>query len=627
MATISANGSKGHHKFTLTVNEISTSAEDNTSTVEFSFTISPIVKGYNWYGYSADSVRWEVQIGGAEIINGSSGLKVYEGSITSYDGQSTVNLASGRQTIPHSADGTGTVLMSLWVHDSTSVSYLPGNASADTQFELSRIARPARLDHVGYEPSKGIDGYFYADYTKYSNNYTYKLRISIPDVIALETISNYVSGTKVYLSQSTLNYLYNYASNSSTVRLGFVIETWSGSTKIGESVESIGNIPITNANPTLTSATAVDVNSATIALTGNSNTIVKGVSNLKVSDIVASAYKGAILKSIIIDDISATYTSGYTKTINGYTKNNVAIKVVDSRSKTSDTLTKTFGFVDYLPITKTGMTVSRSSSRISEGVTLALNGKWFNGSFGKVTNTLSVTYRFKETTASSWTTGATTLNVVKNGNDFSINQSIRGDLSTGFNIDKSYNLEVIFTDKLSTATFATIIGTGSPAMAIKGNKIALGGKFDDSLGLDVQFRKCPFPIGYIYMSTSSDNPNKYFGGTWERIKGRYLLGVDESASSSYYYNVAGKSFGSWYTDYHTLTVDEIPSHSHKLIKNVPYGIPYNDTTGVRAGSGTSVNYKESYNPFSIGSTGGSGSHNHGRFVPPSFSVYIWRRTA
>ena len=26
-----------------------------------------------------------------------------------------------------------------------------------------------------------------------------------------------------------------------------------------------------------------------------------------------------------------------------------------------------------------------------------------------------------------------------------------------------------------------------------------------------------FPIGYIYMSTSSTNPSVYFGGTWQRI--------------------------------------------------------------------------------------------------------------
>jgi hypothetical protein len=32
-----------------------------------------------------------------------------------------------------------------------------------------------------------------------------------------------------------------------------------------------------------------------------------------------------------------------------------------------------------------------------------------------------------------------------------------------------------------------------------------------------------FPIGYIYLSTSSINPSEIFGGVWEPIKDRFLL--------------------------------------------------------------------------------------------------------
>lgn len=614
MATISANGSRGHHKFTLTVNEISTNTQDNTSTVSFSFTLSPIQTGWNW-NWAQAPVHWRVVIGEK---NNSLKRKTYTGDIGYYDGSSTVTLLSGNQVINHNEDGSGEAFIYFEVWETSSASYLPGNAIAETSFALTKIARVARIGAIEYSSqTELLENPFRVYYQKYSNSYNYKLRISIPNVIALETINNYASNTWVSLSQATINYLYNYTQNSNEVTLGYVIETYSGSTKIGESDEMMYPMPIQNAKPAITSATAVDVNSATIALTGSSNTIVKGYSNLKISDIVASAYKGATLKSIIIDDVSATYTSGYTKTINGYTKNNVAIKVVDSRSKTSDTITKLFSFVDYLPITKIGMTVSRSSSGVGEGVTLALNGKWFNKSFGKVTNTLSVMYRFKETTASSWTTGATTLNVAKTGDDFSINQSIRGDLSTGFNVDKSYNLEVIFTDKLSTATFATIIGTGSPAIAIKGNKIALGGKFDDSLGLDVQFRKCPFPIGYIYLSMSNENPSKFFGGTWTQITNRFLYCTTSSKGTG----------GSTTTGSHTLTTSEMPVHSHGLKKNVPYGIPYNNTGGATTGGGSSPLYGESYSPFSIENAGGGGGHTHPQNLPPYMTCYAWYRTA
>ena len=66
-----------------------------------------------------------------------------------------------------------------------------------------------------------------------------------------------------------------------------------------------------------------------------------------------------------------------------------------------------------------------------------------------------------------------------------------------------------------------------------------------------------FPIGYIYLSTSNVNPSTYFGGTWERIQGRFLLCANDSVAA---YN-AGKTGGS---ENVTLTTDQIPVHAHGL---------------------------------------------------------------
>ncbi len=80
-----------------------------------------------------------------------------------------------------------------------------------------------------------INGLFKATFTPKSN-YNYKLRISIPHVVALDKYNNYQSNQEVYLSQSSINYIKNYTSNK-TITLGGVIETYSGNTKIGESSE------------------------------------------------------------------------------------------------------------------------------------------------------------------------------------------------------------------------------------------------------------------------------------------------------------------------------------------------------------------------------------------------------
>ena len=35
-----------------------------------------------------------------------------------------------------------------------------------------------------------------------------------------------------------------------------------------------------------------------------------------------------------------------------------------------------------------------------------------------------------------------------------------------------------------------------------------------------------YPVGSIYMSVNSTNPQTLFGGTWQRIQGRFLFAAD-----------------------------------------------------------------------------------------------------
>ena len=69
-----------------------------------------------------------------------------------------------------------------------------------------------------------------------------------------------------------------------------------------------------------------------------------------------------------------------------------------------------------------------------------------------------------------------------------------------------------------------------------------------------------YPVGSIYKSTNSMSPAELFGGTWERIKDQFLL-----ASGDTY---AAGSTGGEAT--HTLTTNEMPSHSHEYINGVNY---------------------------------------------------------
>ena len=124
-----------------------------------------------------------------------------------------------------------------------------------------------------------------------------------------------------------------------------------------------------------------------------------------------------------------------------------------------------------------------------------------------------------------------------------------------------------------------------------------------------------YPVGSIYISVNSTNPSTLFGGTWEEIKGRFLLGRDNS-------HKAGSTGGEFK---HTLTVNEMPSHSHGTnyytnfdgrnnLGNANYpcrSLPGGDYTRI---------------PKNISSleTGGGAAHNN---TPPYLAVYIWKRVS
>lgn len=120
-----------------------------------------------------------------------------------------------------------------------------------------------------------------------------------------------------------------------------------------------------------------------------------------------------------------------------------------------------------------------------------------------------------------------------------------------------------------------------------------------------------YPVGSIYMSVNSTNPATLFGGEWEQLEDRFLLG----ASSNY---EAGSTGGE---ATHTLTIDEMPSHSHSG--------GFRDYSGVTAVSSatslarptTSSNLYDTTREVTL-STGGGQAHNN---MPPYLAVYMWKR--
>lgn len=122
-----------------------------------------------------------------------------------------------------------------------------------------------------------------------------------------------------------------------------------------------------------------------------------------------------------------------------------------------------------------------------------------------------------------------------------------------------------------------------------------------------------YPVGSIYISVNSINPNSLFGfGTWEQIKDKFLLAAGDVHGVG---EIGGE-------ESHTLTSDEIPSHSHQfnrqqLWKNDPGVLNSN----LDAGYGLGIKSLNIYTDNTT-SVGGGLAHNN---MPPYLSVYIFKR--
>ena len=68
-----------------------------------------------------------------------------------------------------------------------------------------------------------------------------------------------------------------------------------------------------------------------------------------------------------------------------------------------------------------------------------------------------------------------------------------------------------------------------------------------------------YPVGSIYMSVVETNPAELFGGTWEAMPGRVLIGAGVSDFNINY--IAGNKGGS---KARTLTSSNIPKHTHTV---------------------------------------------------------------
>lgn len=325
--------------------------------------------------------------------------------------------------------------------------------------------------------------------TKYDSNYSQTLKVydmlDAQNPILITTRENVENGYLFAFTEEELNGIYERNTNNKFVTLRFVLETYNGNTFLGDMyVPSVGMISSATSSPIYNDFTYKDVNSTTTRLTGNDQNIVLGYSTLQVNTGVATPQKSARLVSWVIDR-EYPYEDNKIVEIPNYNATNIQVSVVDSRTNSTPIL-KELNTISYSALVKGNQSIGRVNN-VTDQAEISFDGSYWNKSFGAITNDLSVSYKFKTTDSDEWIDGTGQFVLTKNEDKFSFNGLLKGNNeNNGFDVSKSFNIELIVSDELSSITYIYTLIAGVPALKVKGNKVIelnnnepISGEIDD----------------------------------------------------------------------------------------------------------------------------------------------------
>ena len=166
---------------------------------------------------------------------------------------------------------------------------------------------------------------------------------------------------------------------------------------------------------------------------------------------------------------------------------------------------------------------------------LSFSGNYFNSKIGNTTNILQITWKYKLKSATEYST-TKTITPTMTSNTFSGSKASLGSL---FNYQNAYDIQITAKDKLTTITTTVTLTRGIPVINWGKDFFNVNGKININ---GKSLLELVFPIGSTYITQTNTNPKNVLGfGTWERVKGKVLVGLDENDVD---FNTIGKTGGS-----------------------------------------------------------------------------------
>lgn len=555
--------------------------------------------------YSDVTVKHVLVIGSAYSLNISSRTNncsvggvsqgYTSGSINQKGG--SVLLGTTVHRVAHNADGTKTAQLSDTFNinatiDGTKV----GSITASGSIALDRIARNAAI----------VTANDFTDVTNptltYSNPSSFACDVSIEFAGGSITRAGAISGAggsyTMQLTDAERMTLRNVSKNSPTLKVTYALKTTIDGTAYYSRAERKMNV--VDAAPELGAVSYEDTNAATVAVTGDKSRIIQNHSTLTVKVPTSTAKKGATITGYTIA------FGGVTKTVKAAGAVSLGSVDVSYSQALTVTATDSRGFTASQSVQVTVDDYSAPTAVIdlhrlnnfepTTYLTVYPRYSYVNGK-----NSVTITAKFKKVSDSSYGTPVT------------LADSVQPTLTC--DRDSAYDFVVTIADKLESTDYNLTLGKGIPSFFIDTEKSSIGVnclpsqsdvlQLGDSAWLTAQGA---YPVGAIYLSVTDANPAALFGGTWERIGGRFLLGADSTYAAG---STGGEAS-------HTLTADEMPRHNHEIDNLNASGnaTPYM-TVQAQEKKGYGGNIQTMF-------AGGGKAHNN---LPPYLAVYMWQRVS
>ncbi len=468
----------------------------NTSTITASLYVHR-----DSYGPSTDTgCTAYMNINGSRAMTYTSGFTI---------GSSWVQIGSAATaTVAHNSDGTKIVNIAGYFN--SSVTSKLENLNVSQNITLTTIPRASSITASASSFNIGDSITIYTN--RKSTSFTHALNLYFGGYAT--TITYDITDSYVWNTASWASSLYQQIPNTNTGTGTLRLITYDSDSNVVGYTEMGITVHVVNSNPSFTGFSYEDVDSNTVALTGDASQIVQTKSNLRVTVTGAAAQNYATVSSYRVQYGSKTVTSASSVISFGTVSasDSLIVTVVDSRGNTAQQ-SVVITTIPYSPPVIASVSLTRVNN-IEAGAALVCAGTY--AAYLVIKSQYSLKYRYKTTSSSTWSSYVTIVPIVSGG-DFSFNANIGN-----FDINSSFNFEITASDYYTATTQPALLPTAKPVFSIRDGKIGVN-KIPENGALDVS--------GDVYISGSKAYSDGYHPNA-DTVGGLHILRGSASGTTA-----------------------------------------------------------------------------------------------